>query len=217
MFDLEFARESLPYLIRGAWVTVYATCTAFALALLGGLALAVLARSRLAVVRGLVRAYVEVVRNTPFLIQLFILFYILPTYGITLPAVLTGIIALGLNFSPYLAEVYRSGIDAVPRGQWDAAAALNLPTRVTWRRITLPYAAPPLVPEFGSYLIAMFKESSLLATISVVELVNAARNVGGVSYKYLEPFTLVALIYLVICIPVSLLVGRLEARLDVRT
>lgn len=217
MFDLEFARQSLPYLLRGAWVTVYATVLAFALSLVGGLFLMIVGRSRLLVVRGLARAYIELVRNTPFLIQLFVLFYILPTYGIKLPAVLTGIIALGLNYSPYIAEVYRSSVDAVPRGQWDAAVALNLPAGITWRRIILPYAAPPLLPEFGSYLIAMFKESSLLATISVVELVNAARNTGGLSYRYLEPFTLVALLYLVICIPVSVLIGRLEARLNVRT
>lgn len=216
MFDIEFAREILPTLLRASVVTVYATLGGFALALVGGLVLAFGQRARFRAIRLVTSVYIEVVRNTPFLIQLFFLFFVLPSYGIRLPAIATGIVALGLNFSPYLCEVYRSGIEAVPRAQWDAAVALNFSTGMTWRRVILPVAVPPLVPVFGNYLIAMFKESALLSTIAVVELTGAARNVGGISYQYYEPLTLVGIVYLVISVVASVLIRRIEVRTNVR-
>ena len=128
--------------------------------------------------------------------QLFFLFYILPGYGLTLDALTTGVLALGLHYSSYTAEVYRSGIQGVPRGQWEAATALNFSPVQTWRRVILPQAIPPVIPALGNYLIGMFKDTPLLATITVLELLGTALTEAGRTFRYLEPITLVGLIFL---------------------
>ena len=114
--------------------------------------------------------------------------------------------------SSYIAEVYRAGIEAVPRGQWEAARSLEMPTWQTWMRIVLPQAIPPMGPVLGNYLIGMFKDTPLLAIITIPELFNAAMQVAGSTYRYNEPYTLVALIFVAMSYPASLLVRLLEKR-----
>jgi polar amino acid transport system permease protein len=208
-FDLSFALSILPDLLRGAIVTFEATLGGFALSLLGGLILAVGRRSALA---GACAAYIEFMRNTPLLVQLYFIFYVLPLAGLTLGAMTTGIVALGLNYSAYIAEVYRAGIDGVPRGQWEAARSLSFSRWDSWVRIVLPQAIPPMMPVMGNYLIGMFKDTPLLATITIPEMFNAAMQVAGSTYRYNEPYTLVALIFLAMSYPASLLVRGLERR-----
>jgi len=145
-------------------------------------------------------------------VQLYFIFYVLPLAGLTLGAMTTGIIALGLNYSAYIAEVYRAGIDGVPIGQWEAARSLSLSRRDTWLRVVLPQAVPPMVPVLGNYVIGMFKDTPLLATITIPEMFNAAMQVAGSTYRYNEPYTLVALIFLAMSYPASLVVQRLETR-----
>ncbi len=206
-FDIHFALAILPDLLRGAVVTLEATLGGFLLALAGGLLLAVGQRTRLAAPAV---AYIEFMRNTPLLVQIYFIFYVLPFAGLTLGAMASGVLALGLNYSAYTAEVYRAGIEAVPRGQWEAARSLGLPERVTWLRIVLPQAVRPIVPVLGNYLIGMFKDTPLLATITVPEMFNAAIQIAGTTYRYDEPYTLVALIFLAMSYPASLLVRHLE-------
>jgi polar amino acid transport system permease protein len=211
-FDLSFALEILPALLRGAIVTAEATFGGMALALVGGL---VLARGRRSLVPGLPRlsaSYVLFMRNTPLLVQIYFLFYVLPFAGIMFGALTTGILALGLNYSAYIAEVYRAGIDGVPQGQWEAARALDFSSGQTWRRIILPQALPPMLPVLGNYLIGMFKDSPLLATITVPEMFAAAEHIAGETYRYNEPYTLVGLIFLCLSYPASLAVRQLEKR-----
>jgi polar amino acid transport system permease protein len=117
---------------------------------------------------------------------------------------------LGIYYSAYIAEVYRSGIDAVPKGQWEAAKSLGFSRGQTWFRIILPQAIPPLIPVLGNYLIGMFKETPLLAMITIPELLSAARQVTGMTYRYTEPYTMVALIFLAISYLASLLFRQLE-------
>jgi polar amino acid transport system permease protein len=211
-FDVDFALKILPTLLDGARFTFLATCGGFALALVGGLALAVARMVPLRPVRYLASAYVEFIRDTPLLIQLFFLFYVLPFWGITLPALATGVLGLGLNYSAYTAEVYRAGIESVPRGQWEIAVALNLSTRDTWRRVVLPQAYPPVVPVLGNSLIGMFKDSMLLSTITVLELFGRAQQIGSHTYRFLEPFTLLGLIVLSLSLGGAFLVGRVAKR-----
>jgi amine acid ABC transporter, permease protein, 3-TM region, His/Glu/Gln/Arg/opine family len=128
-FDLSFALEILPALLRGAIVTAEATFGGMALALVGGLVLALGRRSRVPGLSRLSASYVLFMRNTPLLVQIYFLFYVLPFAGITFGALTTGILALGLNYSAYIAEVYRAGIDGVPQGQWEAARALDFSPR----------------------------------------------------------------------------------------
>jgi polar amino acid transport system permease protein len=211
-FDLSFALEILPALLRGAIVTAEATFGGMALALIGGLVLALGRRSRIPGLPRLSASYVLFMRNTPLLVQIYFLFYVLPFAGIMFGALTTGILALGLNYSAYIAEVYRAGIDGVPQGQWEAARALDFSPGQTWSRVILPQALPPMLPVLGNYLIGMFKDSPLLATITVPEMFAAAEHIAGETYRYNEPYTLVGLIFLCLSYPASLAVRQLEKR-----
>jgi polar amino acid transport system permease protein len=213
-FDVAFAISILPTLSDGARITFIATCGGMALAVIGGLLLAVARMGSIRIVRYLASAYVEFVRDTPLLIQLFFLFYVLPYYGITLPALTVGIVGLGLNYSAYTAEVYRAGIESVPRGQWEVATALNLSPSDTWRHVVLPLAIPPVIPLLGNYLIGMFKDSMLLGTITVLELFGRTNEIGESTYRFLEPFTLLGVIVLSLSLTGEIVVRRLATRLD---
>jgi polar amino acid transport system permease protein len=212
-FDVDYAWHLLPELLRASLVTLEATILGFGLALAGGLVLAIARRARLRAIRLLAGTLVEVIRSTPLLIQLFLLFYVLPDYGIQLSALTTGVIGLGIHYSTYTSEVYRAGIESIPRGQWEAAAALNLSRAQTWRRIILPQAIPPVVPALGNYLIGMYKDTPVLAIITVQELLGTALASANRTFRYFEPITLVALIFLVLSLVSSLVIRLLERRL----
>jgi polar amino acid transport system permease protein len=211
-FDWDFAISILPILVDGAKVTFMATCGGFALAVIGGLLLAVARMGRFRTIRFVASAYVEFIRDTPLLIQLFFLFYCLPYLGISLPALATGVLGLGLNYSAYTAEVYRAGIESVSRGQWEAAGALNLPGGITWRRVVLPQAIPPVIPMLGNNLIGMFKDSMLLGTITVLELFGRTNQVGATTYRFLEPFTVLGILILSLSLVGAFFVRWVAAR-----
>lgn len=213
VWDWSFAFSVLPRLLPAVLTTIQATLAGFLVALVGGLLLALCRRSHLKIVSWPAAAFVEFVRTTPLLVQLYFLFFVLPRYGVILTPFATGVIGLGLHYSTYLSEVYRSGIDGVPAGQWEAATALNLSRSQTWLRVVLPQAVPPIVPVLGNYLITMFKETPLLSAITVVELLQTAKIIGSQSFRYLEPITLVGLLFLLLSYPSALLARRLETRL----
>ena len=127
-------------------------------------------------------------------------------------ALLTGIIVIGINYSAYTAEVYRSGIEGIAVGQWEAAMALNLPRGRTWTRIVLPQAVRRVVPMLGNYLIQMFKDSAILSAITVYELMSVARAIGQSEFRYIEPFTIAAILFLIVSVPCTLVLRRLEIR-----
>ncbi|MBN9256262.1 MULTISPECIES: ectoine/hydroxyectoine ABC transporter permease subunit EhuD [unclassified Mesorhizobium] len=209
-FDFGFALSILPILLRGAVLTVLATFGGFAGALVGGAIVAAMQRSDVKALRFIAIGFVYVIRNTPLLVQLYFVFYVLPSFGITIGALAAGILGLSLHYSAFIAEVYRAGIGAVPVGQFEAADALGLRTLQKWALVIAPQALKPILPVLGNYLIGMFKETPILATITVIELFGAAQDVAGKTYRYNEPYTLVALIFLAISIPCSLLVRRLD-------
>lgn len=216
IWDWAYTLDVLPEILAAFAVTLQATVAGFALALVLGLAWAV---ARMAPSRWLARGVswlVEFVRSTPLLIQLYFLYYVLPEYGLTLSPLVIGILALGLHYSCYAAEVYRAGIESVPRGQWEAARALNLSPAATWRRVILPQAVPPTLPVLGNYLIAMFKDTPLLAAITVMEMLQTAKLIGAESFRYLEPLTITGAVFLVVSLAASYLVRHLETRHAIR-
>lgn len=215
-WDWHYVHEILPILGEAALITLQATLLGFALALVIGLVLAVCRMAANPLVRHAAAAVVEFIRSTPLLIQIFFLYYGLPEFGLALDAMLAGLIAIGLHYGAYCAEVYRAGIDNVPRGQWEAAAALNLSPQATFRRIILPQAIPPIVPALGNYLVALFKETPLLSAIGVLELMQTAKILGSESFQYTEPITLVGLYFLVFSLLSSGLIRLLERRLGMR-
>ena len=216
VFDWGFAWEILPELAGALWVTLEAVVLGMSLALVLGLGWAILRRSRHWFVSLPARLLVELIRSTPLLIQLYALYFMLPRAGISMSPLVTGILGLGIHYSSYAAEVYRAGIEAVPRGQWDAAVALGLPPGRTWRAVILPQAIPRVLPVLGNYAIAMFKDTPLLAAITVAELLNQAKLIGATEFRYLEPLTLIGAFFLVLSLLAAQLVRLLEKRYVVR-
>ena len=208
-----FALKVLPPIAQGLELTILITLAGTAIAMALGLLLAVLRRTRLKPVALLACAFVEFVRDTPLLVQLYFLYFvILPAAGLPLSALWTGIIGIGANYSAYTAEVYRAGIEGVPKGQWEAARALNFSVWQTWTSIILPQAIPKVIPALGNYLIAMFKDTPILSSIGILEMLEQAQIIGSETFRYLEPMTEVGLLFLLVSYPSSRLVRRLEAR-----
>jgi len=214
-WDWAFTVSILPALVRALRVTVAATIVGSMLALSLGLCLALLRRSAVGLVRRSTAFIIEFVRSTPLLIQIYVLFYVLPEFGVRMTPFVTGVIALGIHYSTYASEVYRAGIESVPRAQWEAATALSLSPVRTFLRVVLPQAIPPVIPALGNYVIAMFKETPLLSTITVLELLYTAKSIGAETFRYLEPFTLVGVGFLIVSLAAAVGVRLLERRLPV--
>ncbi|WP_047154891.1 ectoine/hydroxyectoine ABC transporter permease subunit EhuD [Aneurinibacillus tyrosinisolvens] len=214
MWNWDFAISIMPELLQVIWITITATIFGFFIAAILGLFLAFGRRSKRKWLGNIFAAVIEFVRSTPLLIQLYFLYFVLPLYGIKLSAFTLGVLGLGIHYSTYLSEVYRAGIDGVPRGQWEAAIALNFTNAQKWRRIILPQAIRPVIPVLGNYLIVMFKETPLLSTISVVELMQTAKLIGSESFRYLEAFTIVGLLFFMLSYLSSFFVRWLDLRLN---
>lgn len=213
LWDWGFTGEILPDLLRGLLVTVQATLMGTALALVIGLVLALLRRSRFRVVAMVTGGVIEFIRSTPLLVQLIFAFFALPAYGVRFSPLVTGVVVLGIHYGCYMSEVYRAGIEGVPRGQWEAARSLNFTVSDTWRRVILPQAIPPVVPALTNYLIAMYKDTPLLLAIGVSEMLLVAREIGSRTFNFLEPITMVGVLFFLVSYPSALLLRRLEARL----
>jgi len=212
-FDWDYAWAIVPRLAEGLVVTVQATVIGMAVALMLGLVLALARRSRHRLLAWPTGALVEFVRSTPLLVQLYFLFYILPDAGLRLSPLATGVLALGLHYAAYCSEVYRAGLESVPKGQWEAAAALNLSRWRTLKDIIIPQAIPPVVPALGNYLVAMFKDTPLLSAITVVEVLQAAKLIGAETFRYVEPLTLVGALFLVLSLLSAVTIRWAEDRL----
>jgi polar amino acid transport system permease protein len=196
LWDWEYALEILPILGKAAIITVEATFLGFVIAASLGLVFAIL-RMLGPTIAAPVTILVELVRSTPLLIQIFFLYFVLPKFGVTLDAFTAGVLALGLHYATYCSEVYRAGLENIPRGQWEASTALNLGLFTTFKDIILPQAVPPVVPALGNYLVALFKETPLLSAIAVLELMQTAKILGSETFRYVEPITLVGVIFLI--------------------
>lgn len=213
MWDPDFATFVFPSLLRGLGVTVEITLIGSAIALVLGLIVAVLRNLRIPVLQQVLWFYVEFIRGTPVLVQAYFAFFVMPKLGVSIDPLQTGILVMGINYSAYTAEVYRAGIESIPKGQWEAVRALSLPAPRAWRRIIIPQAVPPIVPALGNYVIQMFKDSAILSAITVTEMMSRALSAGSSYYRYIEPLTIAGLLFLVVSYLSSILVRRLEKRL----
>ena len=210
LWDWGYTWQILPELARAAVITIEATLLGFALAAVLGLVFALLRMSKNPWIANPITGFIEFVRGTPVLIQIFFMFYVLPQFGITMPALVAGVLALGVHYATYCSEVYRAGLENIPRGQWEAATALNLTPYRTFKDVIIPQAIPPIAPALGNYFIAMFKETPLLSAIAVVELMQTAKILGSFSFRYLEPMTLVGVFFLAMSLIASLLNQQVE-------
>jgi polar amino acid transport system permease protein len=207
IWDFEWTFRILPDLMRGLAVTVQATLLGYLIALVLGLAIAMV--RRVPVIGAIVHAVMEFIRTTPLLVQLVFVFALAPS---TVSALTVGIVVLGVHYAAYTAEVYRSGIEGVAKGQWEAATALSLPASRTWGAVVLPQAIRKVIPALGNYLIAMFKDTPLLLAITVVELLATARQVGSADFRIVEAYTVVGFLFLLVSVPSAIIIRRLERR-----
>jgi polar amino acid transport system permease protein len=213
-WDWDFVFTSGPVILRdGVWVTIVLSVTsivfATVLALLGALGRI----SKNAILNAIASFYVSLIRGTPLIVQIFVIYFALPQLDIVLPAIACGIIALSLNYGAYMTEIFRAGIQAVPRGQREAAQALGMPESRIFRRIVMPQAFRIVTPAIGNEFIAMLKDSALVSTISVHETLFWSQRLGRSALEPMTALLIAALVYWALTIVFTFLQTWLERRL----
>lgn len=211
-WDWEYALDILPDHLWGLWETVEATLVGITFGMIMGLFLALLRRTQIKFIRWPVIWFIEFVRSTPLLVQLFFIFFVFPNYGLTLSPYTTLVVALGIHYGTYTSESYRAGIDNVERGQWEASTALNLSRTTTWTSVVLPQAIPTVIPALGNYLVAMFKDAPLGFAIAAGGILSVAQATASRTFRPIEPYTEMGLLFLAVSIPAALFVRYLERR-----
>lgn len=205
----------LPPLLEGAWWTIALSFTAAFGAVAIGLVVCVCKMSQSALLSRAAHIYIEIIRGTPLLLQLFYLYYALPEVGIVMPAFLAGVLGLSLNFGAYLAELFRAGIQSVDQGQRQAARSLGMSGMLVFYLVVMPQALRNIFPALGNYALVLVKDSSLVAVISVLELMRAGELLASATFKALEVYTLVGILYLLICFVLSRSFLAAERRLAI--
>jgi polar amino acid transport system permease protein len=213
-WDWDYAVDIFPDILE-AFVkyTLTVTILSSVIAAVVGLLFAIIRFLHVPVLSQVTTGFLEFVRSTPVPVQLFFVFYVLPDYGILVGATTVGVVVLGVHYACYYAETYRAGIEAVPKGQWEASTALSIPRRYVWQRVVLPQAVRNVLPSLGNYVISMFKETPFLFLISVPEMVSVAQGIGARNFDYVEPLTIAGLIFLAASYPAAVALRRLEIRL----
>jgi His/Glu/Gln/Arg/opine family amino acid ABC transporter permease subunit len=209
---VDFALKYLPYVARGAIVTIELTALALVLGAALGLMGAIAKQSGRRPLVFIANVYVEVIRGTPALLQIFVMYFGLATYGLRLDPLTAAALTLGIIGGAYITEIIRAGIEAVDRGQVEAATSLGMAPSAIMRRIVLPQAVVLMVPPFTNFLIALIKDTSLALTISVPEIMYRSYDVASQTYRSMEIYAVAGMIYLAMCYPLSLLAKRLERR-----
>jgi His/Glu/Gln/Arg/opine family amino acid ABC transporter permease subunit len=214
MSDFNDLIALLPALLEGASVTVAVSVASYLLALCLGLLLGLARTSRFLLVRGAAGAYVQFMRGTPLLLQLFFIYYVLPYGGLILTPFQAGVLGLTLNYAAYMAEVFRSGIAAVPKGQFEAGASLALTNYQLMRYVVIPQALKIVVPPIGNFFVAIFKDSALVSVITMKDLMFTGQILAASTFMHFQIFAMVAVIYLILSYPAAKAVELLERRLD---
>jgi His/Glu/Gln/Arg/opine family amino acid ABC transporter permease subunit len=214
--DPQFLELAIPLLLRGALVTVEFTVVSALFGIVIGLIVALARISRNPLLRGISTAYVEFFRGTPLLVQIFIIAFGLPALlgdWANMPEFVAGVLALSINSGAYTSEIFRAGIQAISRGQMEAGRSLGLSYAQTMWFVIIPQAIRVVVPPLGNELIALLKDSSLVSIIAVTDLMRAGREITGTTVRPFETYTLVALFYLCMTLPLTLLVRAAERRM----
>lgn len=213
MFSLQTILDNLPVLIWSARYTLLISALGCALGLVGGAALAIAAVSRHALARRVAAVYVSFFRGVPLLIQLLLSYYLLPLVGVNVPPLVAAVLTVGLCAAAYISEIWRGALNAVPRGQSEAAVAIGLRPLDIWTRILLPQALKIATPALVNELILLVKASSLVTVVGIVEITRMSQSIAAATYRPLEIYVTAAFLYLVINLVISALGRALERRL----
>jgi polar amino acid transport system permease protein len=209
---LSDAVEFFPILLQGVWLTIVVTIGSLALSTVLGLFWALMRVSGIGVLAGLSAGLINVIRGIPIIVLLFYLYFVMPDLGVSMTALQAAIIGLGVAYSAYQAENFRAGIEAIDKGQIEAAHSIGMGWWLTMRRVILPQAVRIVLPPYGNVMIMMLKDSSQASTITVAELALQGKLIASSTFKNTSVFTLVALMYLTMSIPLILLVRHFEKR-----
>jgi len=210
-WDWELTLEVvIPRLLEATWVTVYVTVISFLLSLVGGLIFMILKTSKNRLISIIATEFIEIIRSTPLLILIFFIFFGLPRFGITFTPVVSGIIAFSLYNSTLCAEVYRAGLLAIPKGQWEACTALNLSFVRSFFRIIFPQSLVPIVPALGNFLVGIFKETPILSFVAVAEIMHVAKLIGYEYYEFTEAITTVGIFFIILSLISAKLINVIE-------
>ena len=209
---LRDATEFLPILLQGVGLTIVVTLGSLILSTILGLVWALLRVSGVRALAGLSAGLINLIRGIPIIVLLFYLYFVMPDFGIALTALQAAILGLGLAYSAYQAENFRAGIEAIDRGQIEAAQAIGMGWWLTMRRVILPQAVRIVLPPYGNIMIMLLKDSSQASTITVAELALQGKLIASSTFKNTSVFTLVALMYLTMSIPLILLVRHFEKK-----
>ncbi|MCC8953851.1 amino acid ABC transporter permease [Bradyrhizobium sp. Pear77] len=204
------AVEFVPILLQGVWLTIVVTIGSLLLSTALGLVWALMRVSGIGILVGLSAALINVIRGIPIIVLLFYIYFVMPDFGIALSALQAAIIGLGIAYSAYQAENFRAGIEAIDKGQIEAAQTIGMGWWLTMRRVVLPQAVRIILPPYGNIMIMMLKDSSQASTITVAELALQGKLIASSTFKNTSVFTLVALMYLTMSIPLILLVRHFE-------
>ncbi len=206
------AQDYLPILLQGVQLTVLITLASLVVSTLLGLLWAMLRVSGIAILAGFSAVMINILRGIPIIVQLFYIYFVMPDFGLSLTAVQAAIIGLGIAYSAYQAENFRAGIEAVDRGQVEAALSIGMGWGMTMRRVILPQAIRIALPPYGNIMIMMLKDSSQASTITVAELALQGKLIASSTFKNTSVYTMVALMYLALSLPLILLVRHFEAK-----
>jgi polar amino acid transport system permease protein len=213
---LRDATEFMPILLQGVWLTILVTLGSLALSTILGLVWALMRVSGVRALSGLSASLINVIRGIPIIVLLFYLYFVMPDFGIPLTALQAAILGLGLAYSAYQAENFRAGIEAIDKGQIEAAQTIGMSWWLTMRRVVLPQAVRIVLPPYGNIMIMLLKDSSQASTITVAELALQGKLIASSTFKNTSVFTLVALMYLTMSIPLILLVRHFEKKANHR-
>jgi polar amino acid transport system permease protein len=204
------AREFVPILLQGVWLTILITVGSLVVSTALGLVWAMMRVSGVRALSFFAATFINVIRGIPIIVQLFYIYFVLPDFGLSFTAVQAGIIGLGLAYSAYQAENFRAAIEAIDKGQVEAAQTIGMGWGLTMRRVLLPQAFRAALPPFGNVMIMMLKDSSQASTITVAELALQGKLIASATFKNTSVFTLVALMYLTLSLPLILIVRHFE-------
>ena len=223
-FFLECLQRFAPSLLKGFWVVVEVTILGFVFSLILALLLAIGRMSKNRILRGFLIGFIELIRGTPLLVQLFYIYYVIPLLinwavqtpnAVSFTSVFASVLGLGINYGCYQSEVIRSAILAVHKGQWEAGMALGFTERQVLFRIILPQAIHNSIPVFGNYLVMMVKDTSLLSCIAVSELLLRTQAYASQTFQTVESYTYLAIAYLIISLPLAQLVKYVEKKIRI--
>ncbi|MFK2825849.1 amino acid ABC transporter permease [Bacillus sp. B190/17] len=212
---IDIAKSSLMPMVEGALqYTLPLTILTFSIGIVIAIFTALARLSTNKILQSIARVYVSVIRGTPLLVQLFILFYGLPTIGITLDPFPSAVIGFSLNVGAYASEIIRAAISSIPKGQWEAAYSIGMSYRQALKRVILPQASRVSIPPLSNTFISLIKDTSLASLILVTEMFRRAQEIAATNYEFLLLYSEAALLYWIICFTLSIIQGRIEARLD---